>query len=358
MNLDPLRFAFVMLSCSATAQGDSLSIRSESLPELAAAASNNSIALTVTGDGVSLYSFFGLESGKTWQDLSSRGWVLRPGADSWSKMDAVPGATGRLASTAVTAAGAVWLFGGYTVAKDGSEVSTPEVYRVDPGTGTVVHVSDMPVPVDDMVAFAYRDRFIYLVSGWHDLGNVNLVQVLDTSNLRWSQATPYPGYPVFGHAGGMSGSRMLVCDGVRIEYAADGSARKFLLSDQCWMGSVDVKDFRRINWRPVPVHPGPPRYRMAAGADDSGHIIIAGGSTNPYNYDGIGYNGEPAGPESSVFSFDVETGQWGPLLEWREASMDHRNLPFHQGWFYLAGGMLEGQKLTRRVLRFRLDAAD
>ena len=43
----------------------------------------------------------------------------------------------------------------------------------------------MPVPVDDAVAVTYADRFIYLISGWHDLGNVNLVQRYDTETDTW-----------------------------------------------------------------------------------------------------------------------------------------------------------------------------
>ena len=38
----------------------------------------------------------------------------------------------------------------------------------------------MPVPVDDSVALSYKERYIYLISGWHNDGNVNLVQVYDT----------------------------------------------------------------------------------------------------------------------------------------------------------------------------------
>ena len=51
------------------------------------------------------------------------------------------------------------------------------------------------MPVEDAVLLVYLDRYIYLVSGWHDLGNVNLVQVLDTANGTWQQATPWPGAP-------------------------------------------------------------------------------------------------------------------------------------------------------------------
>jgi N-acetylneuraminic acid mutarotase len=331
-------------------------VETEALPELPVPLSNNAVALVATDRGFGLYSFFGLESGTSWRHLSRRGWVLLRDTGTWRETAPLPGATGRLAAVAVTVGEAVWVFGGYTVAEDGAEVSTPQVYRLDTGSGLGAQVTDMPVPVDDTVATVYRDRYVYLVSGWHDVGNVNLVQVLDTATLEWSQATPYPGQPVFGHAGGMAGNRMLVCDGVRIEYPADGSQRRFLPASECWLGEVDSEDFRRIGWRPVPAHPGAPRYRMAAAADDHGRVVFAGGSANPYNYDGVGYNGQPSEPESTVFSFDLEAATWAPVWEWPDASMDHRGMSYHQGWYYVIGGMANDRQPSRRVLRFRLPA--
>ena len=168
-------------------------IQTEQLPALPRPASNNAVALVSTGEGDFLYSFLGLGSGKTWLDISSAASVLKPGAKDWTELAPVPGGTGRLAASAVTAAGAAWLFGGYTVAEDGSEKSIPGVYRIRPGESELQWVTDMPVPVEDSVLLVYQDRYIYLVSGWHDLGNVNLVQVLDTQTLSWKQATPLAG---------------------------------------------------------------------------------------------------------------------------------------------------------------------
>ena len=99
------------------------SIKIETLPTLPRPVSNNAVALVSTAQGDYLYSFLGLGSGKTWQDISSGAAVLNPGATTWTELEPVPGAEGRLAASAVSAAGAAWLFGGYTVAEDGSEKS-------------------------------------------------------------------------------------------------------------------------------------------------------------------------------------------------------------------------------------------
>ena len=58
-------------------------------------------------------------------------------------------------------------------------------------------------------------------------------------------------------------------------------------------------------------------------------------------------------PESELFSFDLGEEVWGshgPL----PPSMDHRSLLYAHGWFYLAGGMVGDQEVSKRVLRFRL----
>ena len=361
MKLVLVAFAILLAPVGVMAQ----MIAVESLPGLPKAASNNAVTLVENGDDVYLYSFLGLGSGKTWQDITSAAFVLNPGASRWTALAPVPGEQGKLAASAVSAAGAAWLFGGYTVAADGSEVSVPGVYRVRPQETELQWVADMPVPVDDAVILVYQDRYIYLVSGWHDLGNVNLVQVLDTRNMSWAQATPWPGEAVFGHAGGIVDDQMLVCDGVRIQYPADDSPRQFLASDQCWAGKIDKENHRRIHWRPVVKHPGAARYRMAAtGSSEPGssdaddlnqRVVFAGGSDNPYNFDGIGYNGVPAKAEKSVFSYSFATGEWQQHGKLPRGTMDHRGLLYSKGWYYLAGGMQDEQTVVSDVYRFRLE---
>lgn len=327
----------------------------EQLPALNQPVSNNAVALVSTDQGDYLYSFLGLGSGKTWQDTSLEASVLTPGASTWTELGAVPGASGRLAAAAVSAGGAAWLFGGYTVAADGSEESIPGVFRIRPGESQLQWVTDMPVPVEDSVMFVYQDRYIYLVSGWHDLGNVNLVQMLDIRTMVWTQATPWPGEPVFGHSGGISEGKMLVCDGVRIQYPADETPRQFLPSSQCWSGVIDADNHRRIHWRSVPAHPGAGRYRMAATGDTNHRIVFAGGSVNPYNFNGTGYNGVPAETETSVFSYSFKKGEWQQHGELKQGTMDHRGLPYSNGWYYLVGGMRDQQRVVADVVRFRLE---
>jgi hypothetical protein len=212
----------------------------------------------------------------------------------------------------------------------------------------------MAVPVDDAVAVSYRNRFTYLISGWHDLGNVNLVQRYDVASDSWVQATPIPGNPVFGHAGGIVGNRIVYCDGVAVRPFADRS-REFVANDGCYLGTIEESDGRRIDWRLLPSHPGLPRYRMAAAGIEPLHaVVFIGGSENPYNYDGIGYDGEPSEPAAGGLLFDLKSMSWRPLSWPGPATMDHRGLvPLGDRWLTV-GGMLTGQEVTDRVIAYRL----
>jgi hypothetical protein len=261
-------------------------------------------------------SFAGLGPGKTYRDTHARTFVLDSDTGAWRIAEPVPGGVGRLASIAVGMKDRIYVFGGYTVAANGEEASTPWVHAFDPVNGTFEARKPMPVPVDDAVAVSFQERYVYLISGWHDFGNVNLVQRYDTQNDFWVQATPIPGSAVFGHAGGIVGNTIVYCDGVAVRPNVDRRRDA---------GIIDSENSRRIDWRKIPPHPGKPRYRMAAAGIPyiSGFVFI-GGSDNPYNYNGIGYNEIPSSPSSEALFYDLETGQW------REPA--NRKLPRRQPW--------------------------
>jgi N-acetylneuraminic acid mutarotase len=345
--------ALLALSFSSGLHSDGEPLQVEILSSLPEPVTNNAVALLPDEQGFQLYSALGLESGKKEGDTSSKAFHYSSQTGHWELLQSVPGSAGRLAASAAAVAGHAYVFGGYTVAQDGSEKSTTSVYRLEREAGQWQRFTDMPVPVEDAVLLVYLDRYVYLVSGWHDLGNVNLVQVLDTSNGEWSQATPYPGAPVFGHSGGIAGNRFIICDGVRIGYTDDGSPRQFLPAAECWQGTISADNYRRVDWHPVDPHPGKPRYRMAAGGDGQGRVFFAGGAVNPYNFNGIGYNGVPSEPEAGVFSYNFEAAAWECHGSLPVATMDHRGLPRHDSWFYIIGGMRSAQRVSAGVFRFK-----
>ncbi|WP_294120363.1 hypothetical protein [Sphingomonas sp.] len=294
----------------------------------------------------------GLKGGKTFADISRDAFELDLKAGKWRALPDVPVPQGRLASIAVGLKGQIYLFGGYSVAADGTEVSAPDVYAFDPRTGSYAARAPIPVPVDDSVALPFNGRYIYLVSGWHEKDNVRLVQVYDRINDRWFRATDWPGAPVFGHAGGIVGNRFVIADGVTVLPGVTGKAR-FKLGDGAWMGKIDADHPEKIKWQRLPPHPGAPLYRMAAtGASSGDKVIFAGGSETAYNYNGDGYDGTPANPSARTFAFNVKLGRWTDLGPKPQPSMDHRGLLEADGRFYTIGGMGQGGRVIGDVSGF------
>ncbi|MEL7449809.1 MAG: galactose oxidase [Pseudomonadota bacterium] len=348
-----IAFAALGAACAAT-EARAPKIPVTSLAPLPEPLSNNAVALLPTADGDVLVSALGLRAGKSWADTTSGAWMLDAGAQKWRRLPDVPGDEGRLAAAAVAAAGRVFIIGGYTVAEDGAEKSIETLHALDPATGEYERLADMPVPVDDAVLVARDERWLYLVSGWHDTGNVNLVQLYDIENDRWRQATPYPGPAVFGHAGGLVDATLVICDGVTIAVYANDK-RSFEASPACYRGEIDAADPARIDWYAMPRHPGAPLYRMAAaGVPDARQVVFAGGSDNPYNYDGLGYNGSPSQPSDLAFAWNVDERRWQEIGRLATATMDHRALLVSGDGLVIVGGMRAGQQVSDTVLKFRL----
>ena len=345
--------ALLAACLSVPAFADDALQQSSALPALPAAVTNNAVASVKSGRRSYIVSFNGLGAGKTYADTLDSTWIFDSRAGQWEQAPPVPGDAGRLASVAASVGKKVFVFGGYSVARDGTEVSTPWTHVFDPRKKEFEERAPMPVPVDDAVAVTYDDRYIYLISGWHDLGNVNLVQRYDTKTDTWEQATPIPGPAVFGHAGGIVGNTIVYCDGVAVEVHSD-RRRDFVAVPDCMLGIIDHDDGRRIDWRTIPYHPGPPRYRMAAaGIAPLDAVLFIGGSENPYNFDGVGYDGNPSGPADGALLFDIDEQSWRVVHFDGEATMDHRGLVPFKGQWVTVGGMTSDQRVTDRVLSYK-----
>ena len=319
---------------------------------------NNAVALATLDDGEEvIYSFYGLKSGKTHADVSQSAFRCPLAERRCEAIAPPPVDEGRLASVAVFLHDRIFIFGGYTVAADGAEVSTPEVFAFNPETNAYQRRADMPTPVDDAVAFAYANQYIYLVSGWHNDGNVSTVQVFDTWEDRWFEATAYPGAPVFGHAGGSVDGKFVIADGVAVVGVKNGR-RQFGEVSEVWIGEINPDDPSVISWRAAPPHPFGPLYRMAAEGDpENNRILFAGGGDNPYNYNGVGYDGVPAKPSDVVFAFDLETEEWRDIGRMPAPRMDHRGLMIGADSAYIAGGMDADLNVSNEVLEFEIRAS-
>ncbi len=320
------------------------------LKHLPQAVTNNAVALIAHDKDFEIYSFNGLASNKTAHDIHNNAFQFKN--KQWEKISMPQDSQAVLASAAVNIAHKIYVIGGYTVANDGGEKSVAEVFELDTSANKWRLITKMPVPVDDTVALVYANRYIYLISGWHDTDNVNLVQVYDSKENKWFNATAFPLPAVFGHAGGIVGNELVICDGVKVMVKEKG--RDFVPSPACVKGVIDATNPAKIKWNTIPHHSGVAYYRMAAtGVANNNQIVFAGGSDNPYNYDGIGYNDIPSKASAKVFAFDLKQGSW-KFYDDIPATMDHRALLNHGDFFYIIGGMHANQEVSDRVIKFKL----
>lgn len=343
------RLAFLLILAACAAPEVIVDAR-EALPE---PITNNAVSFgrDARGQGT-IYSFFGLGAGKGWNDITSAAYACVEATLDCRAISSVPVSRSRLASVAASASGKIYLFGGYTVDKAGEEKSTPEVFRFDPATEQYARVADIPTPVDDSTAIVLFDRYIYLVSGWHDAGNVALTQVYDAADDRWFRATDFPGAPVFGQAGGGDGASLLVMGGVKAVDGDDGK-RKFVASDEAWVGKVAPGAPETIEWSHAPAPPAGPYYRMAA-SNGRDLIYFAGGGDNPYNYNGVGYDGVAAKPSGKLIAFDPRAGEWRKIGA-IPATMDHRGLVAGETGLYVVGGLGPDLSVLKSITRIKTE---
>jgi hypothetical protein len=126
---------------------------------------------------------------------------------------------------------------------------------------------------------------------------------------------------------------------------------KYLPSDECWMGKISHHDHDKIQWTKLPPHPGTASFRIAAGGSDRDRkIYFSGGTDNPYDFNGVGYDGKPAEPSPVTFAFDLRSGKWETLNDnTPNPTMDHRGLIATSEGLLVVGGMEKGQQVTAKV---------
>jgi N-acetylneuraminic acid mutarotase len=310
-----------------------------------AAVSSNAVA-SLKG-GLELYSLMGVGPRKTWDDITNQVYILHLASGKWSDGRAVPGVAGRLGASAIGAKGHVFLFGGYVVDGQGTEITVADVNSYVPEDRRWYRAADIPVPVDSAVIGVNHDRYIYLVGGRSRNGPVNNVQVYDAEKNTWSQATPFPGTPVFGHAGGLADDAIVFVDGAK-KNTASGSP--YVASDECWLGRIDRKDPNKIEWSKLPPHPGPARFGVVAGAG-GGKILFSGGSASPHDFKGLDYAGKPIELSTVTFAYDVHGNRWETITEdTYDVRTDSRGILFTPVGSLIVGGMVKNTAVTARVM--------
>jgi N-acetylneuraminic acid mutarotase len=318
------------------------------IPPMPGAVSSNAVASL--RNGLELYSLMGVGPKKTWDDITNKMYILRLTSGKWIEGRAVPGVAGRLAASAVGARGQVFLFGGYVVDGQGTEITVADVNSYVPEAHRWYRAEDIPVPVDSAVIGVNHERYIYLVGGRSKNGPVNNVQVYDAEKNTWSQATPFPGTPVFGHAGGLADDAIVYVGGARKNPAGGNPA--YVAADECWMGKIDRKDLNKIEWSKLPPHPGPGRFGIVAGAGEHEHrILFSGGTVNPHNFKGLDSEGKLTEISPITFAFELHGSRWETITEDTfDVRSDGRGVLSTPLGPLILGGTLKNGAISARVL--------
>jgi N-acetylneuraminic acid mutarotase len=316
------------------------------IPPMPAAVSSNAVA-SLKG-GLELFSMMGVGPRKSWDDITNQVYVMHLSSGKWSDGRSVPGVAGRLGASAAGVRGQVFLFGGYVVDAQGNEMTIPDVNGYAPERQRWYRAADIPVAVDRAVIGVNRDRYVYLVGGRSKSGPVNNVQVYDAEKDSWSQATPMPGIPVFGHAGGLVDDTIVYIDGA-MKNPAGGAP--YVASEECWLGKIDRKNADKIEWTKLPPHPGRARFGIAGGvAERERKFYFSGGTVAPHNFKGLGYDGNPPEISTVTFAFSLHNKQWETITEdTYDPRMDGSGVLDTPLGLVVLGGMAKNQAVTARV---------
>jgi N-acetylneuraminic acid mutarotase len=305
--------------------------------------SNSAVTSVKVGGDVLIFALMGMGAKNNWDAVSNSAYALNTYYGKWSEVRQIPGAVGRVGAAAVGLREEAFLLGGFAVDAQGGETPTSDVELYDARNKKWYRVPDIPVSVADSVVGAFRDRYIYLISGWSNTGAVNAVQIYDAEKQEWLKGTPIPGEPVFGHSGAIVGETIVYIDGAR-KNSSDGQPR-FVTSQDCWIGKIDRKNPTQIQWTRLPNHPGTARFHIAAGGSErDGKIFFTGGSENLYNYKGLGLDGKPVEPSALTFAYNLRTSKWESINEnTPNPTLDSRAVVVTPEKLVIVGGISKGQ---------------
>lgn len=338
---------FAMMLCAVCVLGSSSS-EERSLAPMPAAVSGNAVASL--REGLDLFSIMGIGPRKTWDDVTSRVFVMHLATGKWYEGHPVPGVVGRINAAAASAKGSreIVLMGGFVLDGQGHERPVADVNVYETSIREWSRAKDLPVPVDSAVSGVMHDRFVYLIGGRSATGPVNNVQVYDAEKDEWGQATPFPGTPAFGQAGGISEGNIVVIDGAKAGLA--GGSR-YVASDECWLGQINRKNPMKIEWSKLPPHPGPARFGIAGGGSDHyKKIFFSGGTSTPHDYKGVSYDGQPAEVSAFTFEYDIHGRKWETLSNnTYDARADGRGILISPAGALVIGGMGGNLATTSRV---------
>ena len=309
---------------------------------------NNAVAEGFVEGIPYVYSFGGLDTTKLFSGIHQRSYRYNVVADQWENIPSLPDTLGKIAMAASRIDSIIYIIGGYHVFADGHEVSSSKVHRFDIKNNTfLTDGAELPVPVDDHVQCVWRDSLIFVITGWSHDKNIPDVQIYHPARDLWTAGTPTPtndNYTSFGASGVISGDTIYYFGGA-------GDSRGFPIQNNLRIGIINAQDPTQIEWSDSLLDARVNGYRMAATVvyDD---IYWIGGADNTYNYDGVAYaDSKGVEPMNRILCYMPLRNDWYTSFT-SILPMDVRGIAnITETIKYLAGGMLNGQKVTDKTFR-------
>lgn len=322
----------------------------DTVGQLPDSVSNNAVAYGMYQNEPYAFSFSGIGSGKTYQDIHLKSYRCNLVTGNCDTLMPLPDTLGKVAAGASRIGDVIYIIGGYHVYANGDEKSSSLVHRFHIPTQTyLTDGAEIPVPIDDHVQVVYRDSLIYCITGWHDTRNVEDVQVYDVVNNVWLQGTSVPNnsiYESFGASGTIVGDTIYYFGGARFgfNFPAQNYVRK---------GVINPANPLDISWDFFTPDNNQFGYRMAAATIGNDEYWL-GGSGVTYNYNGVAYNGS-GGVEPQQYVLNLRADSTWNKDSIAGLPMDLRGLvQADANELYFMGGMLANQEVSDQLLKLTL----
>ncbi len=290
------------------------------------------------------FTFGGLDSTKLYSGIHLRSYRFDITNNTWQQIADLPDSLGKIASAASRIKNIIYILGGYHVFEDHSEKSSNKVHRYNILKNQFLEDgASIPVPIDDHVQVVWRNRLIYVITGWSDKENVPNVQVYNPETDSWLVGTSVPDnhtYKSFGASGTIIGDTIFYFGGASMgkHYPIQNILRK---------GIINVNDPTQIKWSHRVLDSTMVGYRMAVTKiNNIPHWL--GGSAKTYNYNAIAYNGSggvhPSNRDLYLSNNKLNT----TLLE--NLPMDLRGIAeINDSTKIIIGGIEKNQKVSTNV---------
>ena len=318
-------------------------IYSGSLPE---AVSNQAVSEGIVNGVPFLYSFGGIDSTKLYSGIHLRSYRINTKTGEAERIEDLPDTLGKIANAASRINDTIYVIGGYHVFQDGTERSSDRVHRFDISQNRFVEDgAKVPVPIDDQVQMVYKNRYIYLITGWSDKENVPSVQVYDALKNQWLEGTPVPDsntFKSFGASGSIIGDTIYYLGGASM-------GPNFPIQSALRKGIINPVDPSEIEWTSRSLDPRFAGYRMGS-FERKGKLFWIGGSNITDTYNAIASDGTGGvEPNHRILRFDgaifIEDFN-------KNIPMDLRGIAnIDDSLKYVIGGITKGQRTSQDIIK-------